>query len=318
MVKELLLGDNAFIGVSHLCQEKAKEESSKTQLENKVNVIKAALDGGATGFTFSSHENNLELLTHLYDNDKALLEKMNYYILVPYSQSYVRKSNVDGTPALIKSKLRDFFSGQMSVTNAFASLLTLKPERLTGLFLESELVPYFKILPRKNIKAILLHEVLTELFLAFNLMDSIRPLEHYVNTRFKVGFGLVTRNFSFLHDSLLKSGYFPEYIMTPINSLGYQMAESKDKVENGIKDIGGKSKIIAINILASGVVSLDQAVENLIKYNDSIYAITTASTKPQRIFDNFQKLSRIFLAKYINTINTPAQGSNSKQISIEQ
>lgn len=304
MVRELLLGDNAFIGVSHLCQEKAKEEDKECQLENKANVVRAALKGGATGFTFSSHESNLELLTYFHDSDKALLGKMNYYILVPYSQSYVRKSNVDGTPALIKSKLREFFSGKMSISDALVSLLTLKLDRLAGLFLESELIPYFEILPRKNIKGILLHEVLTELFIAFDLMDSIKPLERYMNTRFKVGFGLETRNFSSLSNSLKKSGHFPEYIMTPINRVGYQMAESKDGVENAIKEVSRKSKIIAINILASGIVSLDQAIEDLKRYEDNIYAITTASSKPNRAFSNFQKLSQIFLVKPENNINT--------------
>jgi len=307
MVKELLLGDNAFIGVSHLSQEKAKEEYRKNQLENRVNVIKAALDGGATGFTFSSHENNLELLTHLHDHDKALLEKMNYYILVPYSQFYVRKSNIDGTPALIKSKLKDFFSGDLSILNTFESLLTLKLERLVGLFLESELVPYFKILPKNKIKAVLLHEVLTELFIAFDLVNSIEPLEHYMNSRLKVGFGLETRNFSFLYRSLSKASYFPEYVMTPINSVGYQMAESKYKVENLIGDFSKKSKIIAINILASGILSLDQAIENLLKYNTKIYAVTTASTKSKRVYDNFQKLSQTFSIKYRDTIDKLTQ-----------
>ena len=303
MVWELLLGDNAFIGVSHLCQEKAKEEDKECQLENKANVVRAALEGGATGFTFSSHESNLELLTHLHDSDKALLKRMNYYILVPYSQSYVRKSNVDGTPALVKSKLKDLLSAKMSISNTLASILTLKLYRLTGLFLESELIPYFEILPRENIK-VLLHEVLTELFMAFDLMDSIKPLEHYVNTRFKVGFGLETRNFSYLSDSLKESGHFPEYIMTPINKVGYQMAKSKKGVENSIKEVGVNSKIIAINILASGIVSLDEAIEDLKRYGDSIYAITTASSKPNRAFSNLQKLSQTFLSRNENNKNT--------------
>jgi len=53
MVKELLLGDNPFIGVSHLAQERARQELREATLENKVKVVKAAIEGGATGFTFS-------------------------------------------------------------------------------------------------------------------------------------------------------------------------------------------------------------------------------------------------------------------------
>ncbi len=97
---------------------------------------------------------------------------------------------------------------------------------------------------------------------------------------------------------------FQNISVTPINRVGYQMAESKDGVENAIKEVSRKSKIIAINILASGIVSLDQAIEDLKRYEDNIYAITTASSKPNRAFSNFQKLSQIFLVKPENNINT--------------
>ena len=291
MVQELLVGDNAFIGISHLSQEKAKAEMGEALLQNKVRVIKSAVEGGATGFTFSTCQSNLELLNYLHTTEKEILRRLNYYILVPYSQSYVRKTNISGTQALIKLKLIDLINAKLSPLHTLDSLISLKLDKLAGLFLESELLPYLKVLPRRNVKAILLHEVLTELFMAFRLTNSIEPLEEYVSHRLRLEFGLETRNFSYLYDCFSKTEYCPKYIMTPINSIGYQMAESREAAIEALNRIYRKSNIIAINILASGALSLEQSIDYLTKFKDQIYAVTTASTKPERIYENCKKLT---------------------------
>lgn len=288
----MLLGDNPFLGVSHLTQEKAREEAREASLENRVKVFEAAVEGGASGFTFSAHESNLELLTYLSTCDTDLLNKMNYYILVPYAESYVRRSNIGGTPVLIRSTLRDIL--RRRPLGMLEALMSLKPERFVGLFIETELAPYLNVLPRDRVKAVLLHEVLTELSIAFNLIDLLRFLDSYVEKRLEASFGLETRNFGYLHRYVSETGFYPKLLMTPINSLGYQMAPSKEAVEEAVEDLGKETKIIAINLLASGALSLDEAIEYIAKYKDKIYAVTSASTKPHRIRENFRKLSNAF------------------------
>jgi len=296
MVEELLLGDNSFIGVSHLSQEKARAEVKEATVENKAMVIEAAVEGGATGFTFSTHESNLELLTYMNTHRRSVLNKLNYYILVPYAQAYVRKGTVEGTPALVKSMFKSMFSiKRSSILDLLQAVTMLKPERLVDLFIEVELAPYLRVLPKENVKAVLLHEVLTELIIAYGLIDVVMRLDEKVKRRLGVSFGLETRNFGHLHQLILKSEYCPEYVMTPINSLGYQMAPSRDAVEGAINDLGEKTDIIAINLLASGALCLDEAVNYVAKYKNKIYAVTSASTKPQRIYDNFRKLSHAVL-----------------------
>jgi len=295
MVKEFLLGDNPFIGVSHLSQEKAREES-KIALENKAKVIKAALEGGATGFTFSTHPTNLKLLEYLRENEENLLKEMNYYILTPYAQAYVRKANIMGTPALAKSILKNIMKHPSRILDLAIGTITLSPERFVELFIETELTPYLKILPRKKVKAILLHETLTEFIIAFNLLDLTEYLDRTLRKNLKVGFGLETRNAGLLKKWLYNSNYQPEYIMTPANPLGYQMAPSKEAAEKAINELGSKTKIIAINILASGAINLTEAIKYLSKFKEAIYAVTSASTKPNRIRNNFVTLKTKLLS----------------------
>ena len=74
------------------------------------------------------------------------------------------------------------------------SILTLNVNRPASLFIGMEVKPYLKILPKKRIRAILLHEVLTELIIAYDLAELLRELKKYVEKKLKAGFGLETRN----------------------------------------------------------------------------------------------------------------------------
>jgi len=290
MVEELLLGDNPFTGVSHFAQEKAREEAREASLENKVMVFEAAVNGGATGFTFCTHESNLELLTYLSIHRKDLLQAMNYYVLLPYAQSYVRLANIGGTPVLLRGKLRSMLGNWSTVPDAARSLVSLKPERLAGLLIKAEVTPYLDVLPSERVKAILLHEILTDSIMAFGLSDLLKSLNDYVRRKIGFSFGLHTRNFGCLLRPQFLT-YCPDYIMTSINPLGYMMAPSREEVERSVDCFGKRTRIIAINVLASGAIDLNEAMKYVNRFKDKIYAVTSASTKAHRILDNFRKLS---------------------------
>ncbi len=296
MVKELLLGDNAFLGVSHISQEKARAEQREATLENKAKVIEAALEGGATGFTFTTHPSNLELLTFMHNQHREMLGKLNYYILVPHAQMYVRKSNLDGTPSLVSSIFKELaHTRKSSVFDLLSAIVKFEPAKFVELFIEMELAPYHKILPKKNIKAILLHEVFTELIMAHGLFDLAQAVGEEIEERFAPAcFGFETRNFGYLQDCLEKLEYYPQYLMTPFNSLGYQMAPDREAVEKAVEAVKKKSNVIAINLLASGALTLQESIAYAKKHKDSLYAVSCSSSKPQRIHNNFQMLSQTF------------------------
>lgn len=147
-VNELLLGDNAFIGVSHLSQERARRESREATLENIAEVIEASVDSGATGFTFSIHPKNLELITHLYDSRKNLLGRLNYYALTPYVHAYLKKAGEKGTPALVRTAVLAALQERSSIAEMASAALSLDVARFVGVLLESEVSPFLKMIPR--------------------------------------------------------------------------------------------------------------------------------------------------------------------------
>jgi hypothetical protein len=301
MVKELLLGDNAFLGVSHISQEKARSEQKEATLENKAKVMEVALEGGATGFTFTTHPSNLEMLKFIHAQNPEILRALNYYILVPHAQMYVRKANFDGTPSLVASVFKDLVhTRKSSVFDALSALITFEPKKFATLFIEMELAPYLKILPKKNIKAVLLHEVFTELIMAHGLFDLAQDVGVEIEKRFgPTCFGFETRNFGYLQGFLERFDYYPKFLMTPFNSLGYQMAPDKEAVEKAVDAVKEKSNVIAINVLASGALTLEESIAYSKKHEDSLYAVSCSSSKPQRIHSNFQILSQAFLQNNI-------------------
>ncbi len=288
MVREFLIGDNPFIGVSHLAQIKAREESREATLERKYQVLRKGVEAGATGFTFSTHNSNLELLKYVKEKDPELIGNMNYHILVPYAQSYVRKANIHGTIGLLKDTIKELLRN--FPIQSFSAAIKLDYGKGLALFLALDLVPYLKILPRKKIKSILLHEVLTEVIIAFDLSKLLVSIKKFIEGKMSIDFGVETRNITKLEDFLNRNNIMLKYIMTPMNPLGYQMATDKLSAEESILRLSKKSNIIAINTLASGAVSLDESIKYLKKYKEQIYAVTSASTKPYRIYDNFKKL----------------------------
>ncbi len=290
---ELLLGDNPFLGVSHLAQERAREELREASLARKAEVVVAALDAGATGFTFSAHESNLELLEYL-GREYGVLGEMNYYILVPYAYGYVRKATVMGTAGLAAKLLKDLVGG--GVVSAARALLGLDVERIAAVFIEREAKPFLQLLPRSRVKAILLHEVVTELIIAFGLERLYERIASHVEERIGVGFGVETRNVG-LFQEWVRGRRVPGYVMTPLNPIGYQMAPGLREAEEAVERLSKGTRIIAMNVLASGAIGLEEALEYLEKWRGRIHGVAVGTSKPWRARENFSLLRRRLAGK---------------------
>jgi hypothetical protein len=81
-----------------------------------------------------------------------------------------------------------------------------------------------------------------------------------------------------------------------MNPLGYQMAPSKEEAEEAIQELGDQGvKIIAVNILASGAVSLEETCRYLEGYGDRVYAVAYGTVKPYRARENAIKFRQCLL-----------------------
>ncbi|MEM2578869.1 MAG: hypothetical protein QXN03_01160 [Desulfurococcaceae archaeon] len=116
------------------------------------------------------------------------------------------------------------------------TILTMIPPTLIStikLFLDTELRERVKVLPRSNIKAVLLHKVLTELITAFSISNIVKALAKHFEGK-NIGLGLETRNILHTMKFLEENNLKVDYIMMSINPLGYRMTLLKESGERAI------------------------------------------------------------------------------------
>jgi len=288
--EEVLLGDNSFIGVSHLAHTKAREDS-KLGVETFAEVVVEAYRSGATGFTFSTHPTNLEILRTLKERTPEVAESLSYYPLVPYGMAYVRKSNLTGLPSLGLEILKSSLQRLERLGWILKAGLRLDPSIILALRLEQDLKPFLDIIPRNRIRAVLIHEVLTEVLMAHDAPHVFKEFARFFESVLGTPVGLETRNICKLLRFTERHSIKIPYVMTPLNKLGYQMAPSRTEAERCIEDLSTTSRIIAINILASGALALHEALEYIKRFK--VYAVAVGTSKPWRAREVFGILSAL-------------------------
>ena len=250
---DLLLGHNQFIGISHISEERSREREKKfSDIKNIYNIVEKAADLGYKGMIIETHPRMLKFMEY-YKKNKTF--DIDFYLQVPYIQGYIQKMNEKGLSGLASEIIwRDGIktASVMALKNimhlARKDFLTMATS-----VLHLEVAPFIDI----KIKAILLHNVMTDLALALQMPDVFTEYIRYAKDKLKLKPGYVTLNFQLFKNSFEKWNMKSPIIMTPINPKGYDMNPSKEIVEIGIKKYNGE--IIAMNIIGGGAFSVSEA-----------------------------------------------------------
>jgi len=125
--------------------------------------------------------------------------------------------------------------------------------------------------PRATIKAVFIHEIMTDMAIALNAESLMKDLMTYISN-FGVVPGFVTRNLCRFVEVCREWGIPIERvaIMTPINKLGFQMTPSREACEEVLNKLNG-TKIVAMSPLAGGRLNLLDAI----RYIQSVNNITS-------------------------------------------
>jgi hypothetical protein len=270
---DLILGHNQFIGISHISEEKAKEREEKfSKVENIYKVVENAADLGYKGMIIETHPRMLEFLNY-YKKNKTF--DMDFYLQVPYVQGYIQQMNENGIYGLARDIIRKNGIGTVSIM-AVKNIVNLAKKDYLSIALSAlqlEVKPFMDI----EIKALFLHNVLTDLFLCLQLQDVLKEYFYYTEEQLKLNPGFITLNFCLLKDSFNKWNIKPPLVMTPINPGGYDMNPSKGNVEAAIKEY--KGDIMAMNILGGGAFSIDEVKKYLPSIGNIKFCTVGASSK---------------------------------------
>jgi hypothetical protein len=294
-IDRILLGDNPFIGVNHLSQERLRENGIEFDPNRVASVINSALDAGAQGVACSGHPVMKKALKQMREENRS--KGFGVYLIVPDAQSYVRIASEKGIIGLLTETFgRLSLRGKAkAVVGGSLFALTSNPTMMMKTYLDAEVSRFAKTLPNNaEVKSLFLHELLTELLVSFEMVDLAEEYIDFVKNTLNIKPGFVTRNFARFADFLLENDLANSdlVVMTPFNRVGFQMNPSRAECERSLTRISN-TKIIAMSILAGGYSGLAEAVDYILALPRELSCVVGVSTESQAV-ETFGYLRRRF------------------------
>jgi hypothetical protein len=311
-IKTLLIGDNTFIGVSHLSQEHARDRTDKLNIETIVEVICSALSSGATGYTFSTHPTNSQILSAL-DTSDSLTSQFDLYPIVPYAEGYVRLANEKGMSGLVNEVLSKLAISDKAKLLVEGGLSALKLDALGILktYLDAELKGYLNVKPKNAVlRSVLLHEVLTDLCLALGETEILNVFAQHMHDKYHVQPGFVTYNLPRFVKLFQEAAIHLKdiVIMTPFNSAGYQMSPSRHSCEVCLSSLS-ESNVIGMSVMAGGYLKLDEAID-YVRSLPHLSGVAVGASSKEHAHNTFTRLRAITEAP--NEIRQIQEQANSR------
>lgn len=174
------------------------------------------------------------------------------------------------------------------------SVMKLDPVGLMKSYLDLELSSYLNVKPKSShFQSVLLHEVVTDLCLGLGNIGLLDSFAQYIREKYHVSPGFVTYNLVSFVEGFRQAGISLEgmTIMTPFNSIGYQMSASRQSCEALLPSLSG-SEVIAMSVMAGGYLTLDQAVEYLREISGKLGVAVGVSSR-QHAVQTFMKLRNL-------------------------
>lgn len=283
---DLLLGHNQFIGISHISEERSIErEKEFSDVKNIYRIVEKAADFGYKGMIIETHPRMLKFLEYYIENKTF---DIDFYLQVPYVQGYIQKMNEKGLAGLITEiiKKSGFKAASTMILKNLMNLARKDYLSIATSLLSLEIAPFTEI----KIKAILLHNILTDLALSLKMQDVFADYSIYTKDKLKLKPGFITLNFELFKNSFETWDIETPIVMTPINPKGYDMNPSKETVETSIKNY--KGQIIAMNILGGGAFSPNDVYSYLQSFHNIEYCVIGASSE-----NHLRELIEIFKRK---------------------
>jgi hypothetical protein len=286
--KLFLVGDNPFLNISHLSQQKARERiDNPADPIYAAKLLRIAMDNGANGFTFSVCENNFVILKNL---QMKPTNSLGLYPVVPYAFEYVQKATQQGgMSGLVKSLGWDMVkSGNIkSLFYGITTLITGNPKSLLKAYISFELTRLLEYTTREiTLESMLLHQLVTDMALALDMDWLFKEYIGFLKKKNIVP-GFNTGNFVYLIKKFkewhLSLGEI--LILAPFNKVGFQMTPSVEECEVALRGLP-ISNVIAISVLAAGFVKPKDAAEYIATL-PSIRGVAIGVSKSSHAKDTF-------------------------------
>ncbi|MDW7680703.1 MAG: hypothetical protein SCK70_09075, partial [bacterium] len=164
-------------------------------------------------------------------------------------------------------------------------LLTKDDRKMITLLIDFEVAPFIKL----NLKAIFLHDALTDLALGWDMADVLQLFADHVEKKYKAMPAFCTKNLPKLMKLFEKTTIKNPLIMASINKLGYQVNPSREAFEECLRN--NELQLLAMSTLAAGYLKPGDAYEYLFSLPE-VDSVVVGLSSTNHAVETFSEIRR--------------------------
>jgi hypothetical protein len=268
---KVVFGDNQFFAVSHLSDEKSREQAIRFKEDTAIiRVLDQAIDLGINTFMCTTHDRIASICDHMRANP-ARYSEFKIYPCMPYAHKYANAVTDLGIIGAVKQ----YIPGNLFSTFTKGGVAFLQKDfiGLMEIFIDAEMKMF------KGIKTpvIFIQNVLVDMILGLKMLDVFKEYDAYIRKKYNAEPGYITMNMPLLLDSLNSIGIENPIICSSINKIGFRMSGGKEIYEKYLTE--RELRPIAMQVLAAGALRPREAIEYLGKFPKIESVLFGASSK---------------------------------------
>ena len=287
MIDRILLGHNQFFGVNHLDAEVGNQKAARFSDKSRImEIINFAYKEGVHAMMMSTHE-RATIVSEEIQRSGTLKSGLGLYLLVPYIAKYVKHANEKGLVNIVRDSLKGTSFGDKF--NMFirggVGLVTKDVKKMITLLVDFEVASFSRL----NLKAIFLHDVLTDLILGWDMPEVLELFSNHVQKKYKTIPAFCTKNLPKLMELLKQTQIENPLIMASINKLGYQVNPSREEFEACLQE--NRLRLLAMSTLASGYLRPREAYDYLYSL-PQVESVVVGVSSQKHAIETFNEIKR--------------------------
>ncbi len=259
----ILFGDNQFFAVSHLSEQKSREQSVRFRETTAIiQVLENAHKLGLNTFMCTTHDRIAEVADHVRSH-KEQFKDFQFYPCMPYAHKYANAVTDFG----VVGALQQYLPGNIFSTalKGGMSLATRDYIAMMELLIDSEM----KMFRGVKTGAVFLQNVVTDLVLGLGMKDFLVGFAEYVARKYAATPGFITMNLPMMLKTLKECGIRDAVVCSSINKIGFRMPGGRQRYEQVLRT--AEYPVIAMQVLAAGAIPPKEALE----YVSSLHGVSS-------------------------------------------
>ncbi len=268
---KVLFGDNQFFAVSHLSDEKSREQAIRFKDDEAIiRVLDQARETGINTFMCTTHDRIANICEYMRNNPEKY-RNFNIFPGMPYAHKYANAVTDLGIIGTVKQ----YVPGNIFSTFTKGGVAFLRKDfiGLMELLIDAEMKMFRGI----KTPVIFIQNVVVDMILGLKMLEVFKAYDLYIREKYNAEPGYITMNMPALLDALNTVGIENPIICSSINKLGFRMSGGKDLYEKYLNE--KTFRPIAMQVLAAGALRPKEAIEYLSRFPKIESVLFGASSK---------------------------------------